>query len=250
MKLENAKNLYLEGIRDGQPRAAIGKYAGARYTQHSTGVPDGQAGFIEFFDAFLERNPLRDIRILRGFVDGDFVFLHVYQNVGTADARAEWITADIFETDAQDRMIEHWDIIQAYPQPAAGEPSMIDGPTTPVDLHLTAANKQLVDELFAKVLLGGDGTLFEQYVDVGTCVEHAGSSPSLLLQADAANRYVKLHRLIGQGNFVATLTETLVDDKPGAHMDLFRIADNKIVEHWDVREEILPAAQWGNVGKF
>ena len=45
-RLENAVNLYLEGIRDGKVKEAIKKYTGARYTQHSTGVKDGVKGFI------------------------------------------------------------------------------------------------------------------------------------------------------------------------------------------------------------
>jgi len=73
-RLENAKNLYLEGIRDGKAREAITKYSGARYTQHSTGVKDGPEGFIEFFEGFLARNPKRDIQILRGLEDGKYVF--------------------------------------------------------------------------------------------------------------------------------------------------------------------------------
>lgn len=51
-KLENAKALYLEGIRDGNARAAVTKYTGARYTQHSTGVRDGVEGFVEFFEPY------------------------------------------------------------------------------------------------------------------------------------------------------------------------------------------------------
>ena len=35
-RLENAMNLYMEGIRDGKVREAVTKYTGARYTQHST----------------------------------------------------------------------------------------------------------------------------------------------------------------------------------------------------------------------
>ena len=49
-KLENAKGLYLEGIRDGNAREAVTKYTGERYTQHSTGVRDGVEGFVEFFE--------------------------------------------------------------------------------------------------------------------------------------------------------------------------------------------------------
>jgi len=52
-KIENAKNLYLEGIRDGNPVEAVNKYTGATYIQHSTGVADGKDGFIEFFGEFI-----------------------------------------------------------------------------------------------------------------------------------------------------------------------------------------------------
>ena len=63
-KLENAKGLYLEGIRDGNPRDAVTRYTGSRYTQHSTGVRDGVGGFVEFFEPFIQRNPVRDIEIV------------------------------------------------------------------------------------------------------------------------------------------------------------------------------------------
>ena len=52
-KLENAKGLYLEGIRDGNVREAVTKYTGDRYTQHSTGVADGVEGFVTFFEPFI-----------------------------------------------------------------------------------------------------------------------------------------------------------------------------------------------------
>ena len=51
-KLENAQNLYLKGIRDGD-LDAVEKYSGDQYTQHSTGVLDGVDGFKNFFVNFL-----------------------------------------------------------------------------------------------------------------------------------------------------------------------------------------------------
>lgn len=72
-KIENASGLYLEGIRDGNPREAVAKYTGDRYTQHSTGVPDGADGFVQFFEDFIERNPARDIRIVRAVEDGQYL---------------------------------------------------------------------------------------------------------------------------------------------------------------------------------
>jgi predicted SnoaL-like aldol condensation-catalyzing enzyme len=108
-KLAHARALYLEGIRDGHARAAVTKYTGDRYTQHSTGVRDGVEGFVEFFEPFLARNPKRDIEVVRGIEDGQFVFVHVHQSLN--DGASEWITMDFFDTDENDRIVEHWDVI-------------------------------------------------------------------------------------------------------------------------------------------
>jgi predicted SnoaL-like aldol condensation-catalyzing enzyme len=35
-----------------------------------------------------------------------------------------------------------------------------------------------------------------------------------------------------------------------AVIDLFRVADGRIVEHWDVMEEITPEETWVHSGKF
>ena len=75
-KLDNVRALYMDGIRDGNARAAVEKYTGDRYTQHSTGVRDGVEGFVAFFEPFLERNPVRDIQIVRAIEDGAYVFVH------------------------------------------------------------------------------------------------------------------------------------------------------------------------------
>ena len=73
----------MEGIRDGNYEEAANKYTGAQYTQHSTEVKEG---FIEFFSEFTKRNPVRDIQIVRSLVDGQYVFLHAYQNIGNGEA--------------------------------------------------------------------------------------------------------------------------------------------------------------------
>ena len=64
-KVENAIGVYMEGIRDGNPREAVARYTADRYTQHSTGVRDGANGFVEFFEDTVQRSPVRDIQIVR-----------------------------------------------------------------------------------------------------------------------------------------------------------------------------------------
>jgi predicted SnoaL-like aldol condensation-catalyzing enzyme len=62
--------------------------------------------------------------------------------------------------------------------------------------------------------------------------------------------------VLGQGNFVLTLSEGIVRATDGAaaptaFYDLFRIEEGQVVEHWDVTETIPPSEEWKNDnGKF
>jgi predicted SnoaL-like aldol condensation-catalyzing enzyme len=255
-KLENARNLYLEGIRDGNAREAVTQYTGAWYTQHSTGVKDGVEGFVEFFEPFIARNPKRDIQIVRALEDGPYVFLHVYQSLD--DGEAEWVTTDFFETDEDGKIIEHWDVISEYaPQTPSGH-TTIDGPTEVVDLEKTEENKQLVRDLIRDVLMkGGNPQNIDTYISDEQYIQHNADVPDglehfrpLALAEDKPLVYEEIVLLIGQGNFVATLCKASWEDQPLAQVDIFRIENGKIVEHWDNAEPVPPEEEWANSGKF
>ena len=256
-RLENAKALYLEGIQDGNYVEAIDKYAGERYTQHSTPVKDGKEGFIEFFADFVQRNPERDIEIVRGFEDGQYVFLHAVQHLNGGESR--WVTADIFDTDDQGRMIEHWDIIGEWVDETVSGHTQIDGPTEPTDLDKTEENKALVTRFVTDMLEVGDVRLSdyistEMYVQhnpqVGDGLEGLGSYVESLRRQGHSMAYEEIHKVVGCGSFVAVLSKMDVAGTKMAVIDLFRVQDGLIVEHWDVMEEILPEDQWVNSGKF
>lgn len=257
-KLDNAVGLYMEGIRDGQVREAVTKYTGDRYTQHSTGVADGIEGFVAFFEPFIERSPVRDIRVVRAIEDGQYVFVHVYQDINNGEAK--WVTADLFDTDENEKIIEHWDVIQAYVEETASGRSMVDGPTEVEDLDKTEANKKLVSDFCEKVLVGGQADIVTDYISTETYHQHnpliedglAGFGKYLQESAEKGivAKYIKVHHLIGQGNFVVAFSHVQVNDDDYAFFDIFRVKDGKIVEHWDVQEKILPKEQWGNSGKF
>ena len=53
-------------------------------------------------------------------------------------------------------------------------------------------------------------------------------------------KYHTLHKVIGEGNFVLTLSEGQFAGKHVAFYDLFRVESGKIVEHWDVIQDIPP----------
>lgn len=255
IKVENATNLYLEGIRDGNARAAVTKYTGARYTQHSTGVKDGIEGFVEFFEPFIARNPKRDIRIIRAWEDGQYVFLHAYQALN--DGEAEWVTTDFFDTDENDKIIEHWDVIAAYVSQTPSGHTSVDGPTTITDLDKTEANKALVRALIHDVLIGENPHNIDQYISSANYIQHNAGVPDglehfkpLALAKDRALIYDELVLLVGQGNFVATLCKASWNGAPYAQVDIFRIEDGLVVEHWDNAEPVPPREEWVNSGKF
>jgi predicted SnoaL-like aldol condensation-catalyzing enzyme len=247
-KLENAKNLYLEGIRDGKAREAVTKYTGDRYTQHSTGVKDGVEGFVEFFEPFIERNPNRDIQIIRGLVDGQYVFLHVYQSLNNGEA--QWVTTDFFDTDDHDKIIEHWDVIAEYCDQTPSGHTSIDGPTEITDLDKTEENKALVRSLIEDGLMrGGNPENLSKYISEDKYIQHnkevADGLEHFQKLASMPNRplnYDEIVMMVGQGNFVATLCKANWNDgalnQDYAQVDIFRIEDGKIVEHWDNVEPV------------
>jgi len=257
IRLDNAIGLYLEGIRDGRPREAVDKYTGGRYTQHNTHVRDGRDDFIEFFEDFQKRYPERDIRILRAFEAGRLLFVHSHQFLNKGES--QWLTMDIFDTDAEGKIVEHCDALCAYQEKSGSGRGLIDGPTEISDLEHTAANKARVRLFLAEVLQNGDYDAVKKHVASGL-KEHspgmhdgAGSLARFLRTARDRGEplvYDFVFKLLGCGNFVASFSKALAGEKELAAMDLFRLEAGLIAEHWSVSEDIPPREDWVNCGKF
>lgn len=55
---------------------------------------------------------------------------------------------------------------------------------------------------------------------------------------------------MGQGNLVVDYSKLWIDNQDYAIMELFRLEDGKIVEHWDNKEVMPPKNELTNLGKF
>ncbi|MEM6578810.1 MAG: nuclear transport factor 2 family protein [Pseudomonadota bacterium] len=251
---ENAIGLYLDGIRDGRPREAVARYTGARYTQHSTGVADGPEGFISFFEPFLARNPKREIKVMRALQDGRHVFVHVHQSLNDGDA--QWVTTDFFDSDEAGKIIEHWDVIDADHGLNPAGRSQVDGPAEITDLDKTDVNKSTIRAYFDSVLIKREVARLPDFLS-DDLVQHApqmhdgrAAFEAFYGAEDCPLSYQECFMLVGEGNFVATLSRARWEDQDLCRVDLFRLADGLIVEHWENSEPVPPRDQWANSGKF
>lgn len=251
---EHALDLYMSGIRDGDAQAALERNIGDRYTQHSTGVKDGKDGFLEFFQPFLERNPVREMEVLHALQDGPHVFVHVYQKLNGGEA--EWVTMDFFDTDAEGRIVEHWDTIAAYVAETKSGGSTIDGTRDITDLDQTAANRAVVADYIETCFVQQKIERLDDFVaDSYTphSAEVAGGRDGLrtvLTNTKDPLRETENVLLVAEGNFVAALNREVWGDHEFCVADLFRLDGGKIVEHWDNIEPVPPRDTWANSGKF
>lgn len=224
-----------------------------KYTQHNLMLRDGFQPLAE------HRRNLKPgsfkVNIVRIFQDGDFVFTH---NEFTAPASL--VGFDVFRFE-NDLIVEHWDNFQDKAlKPNPNGHTMIDGPTEASDLDKTEANKNLMST-YMDDLLSGRREKFRGYFDGNNYIQHSplvadnltGLFTGLeqLAKQGSAVKYAKVHKILGEGNFVLVMSEGSFGDKPSAYYDLYRIQNGKIAEHWDTIQPIPPRDKWNNAnGKF
>ncbi|QTN25696.1 nuclear transport factor 2 family protein [Rhizobacter sp. AJA081-3] len=88
---------------------AAANFLGERYIQHNPSAVDGRNGLKAFLALLRSKFPHDSSHIVRVFVDGDFVILHVH-NVREPDTRGVAIM-DIFRLQ-NGKIVEHWDVRQ------------------------------------------------------------------------------------------------------------------------------------------
>jgi predicted SnoaL-like aldol condensation-catalyzing enzyme len=224
-----------------------------KYIQHNLSAEDGLAGFGKLLQALPKGSA--KVNTVRAFEDGNYVIAQTEYNFFGPKAGF-----DIFRFE-DDKIVEHWDNLQEIAGPNPSGHTMFDGTTEIKDLNKTEANKEFVKSFVQDVLMGKNPEKLADYFNGDNYIQHnpsiadnlSGLGAALKAMADQGveMKYDKIHMTFGQGNFVLVVSEGSFAGKHTSYYDLFRVENNKIAEHWDVMESILPKEQWMNQnGKY
>lgn len=225
-----------------------------KYIQHNLAVGEGLAGFGEVMKHAPEGG--FKAKVVRAFEDGDFVFTHTEYDFFGPKAGF-----DVFRFE-DGKIVEHWDnLTEITPANPSGR-TQFDGTTDITDLDKTEANKKIAQGFVNDVLLNGQTDKLATYINPTSYLQHnsgvadgldgLGAALKYFAENGLVMEYTKLHKVMGEGNFVLTLSEGKFGKGDYvAFYDLFRIENKQIVEHWDVIQPIPAQAEWKNQnGKF
>lgn len=225
-----------------------------KYIQHNLAVGDGLQGFGEL----MQHAPPQGFKanVIRAFEDGDYVFTQTEYDFFGPKAGF-----DVFRFE-DGLIVEHWDNLLEIQKPNPSGRTQFDGATEITDLDKTEANKKIAKEFIEKVIINHEMDKLTTYINPTNYIQHNpsiadgldgfGAAMKYFVENGLVMEYTQLHKVLGQGNFVLTMSEgKFGKGEHTAFYDLFRLENGQIVEHWDVIAPISPESEWKNTnGKF
>ncbi len=216
--------------------SAVDRWVASDYRQHSSLAADGPEalrGLVAGLPSGFR------YELARVIADGDLVALHgVYHGFGPEPL----VAFDLFRV-RDGKLAEHWDGLTPLAATTASGRSQTDGPAEPLATAPTEASRALVAEFAQRILKDADYSVLTDYISTETYHQHNPEAADGLDGFGAAAAkwaeqgrdlvYKTVHRVVAEGDLVLLQSEGEFGE-PVAYWDLFRVADGRIVEHWDV----------------
>jgi len=229
-----------------QDASKMRELANTNYIQHNPFIPSGLEPFIQMLPVLKENGTTAEN--IRMFQDGNYVFMHnIWRNAEPFGAD-EMVSFDIIRLDDKGKVAEHWDVMTALVKETASGRTQTDGSTEITDVDKTKENKAIAKAMVEDILMGKNPAKITEYI---SNVQYDQHNPQIkdglngimeaveyLISQNNMFKYTKIHKVLGEGNFVLTVSEGEWNGKQHAFYDLLRFEDGKAVEHWDVIQEI------------
>lgn len=226
--------------------ATMRELANADYIQHNPFIPTGLEPFIQMLPVLQENGTTAEN--IRMFQDGNYVFMHnIWRNAQPFGAD-EMVSFDIIRLDENGKVAEHWDAMTPLVQETVSGRTQTDGPITASELAKTTENKALAKAMVTDILMGKNPDKITDYISTAQYDQHnPGIKDGLTGIIEAVQvltaqnnmfQYTKIHKVLGEGNFVLTVSEGQWNGTTNVFYDLLRFEDGKAVEHWDIIQAI------------
>ncbi|MGY1498816.1 nuclear transport factor 2 family protein [Streptomyces sp. QTS52] len=240
----------LKGVFERGDTAVVDRFVRADYIQHNPFAADGSGTLKNLATGVHQQFPEAKYDVKRVISEGDLVLVH--SNVVLTPGSRGSAVFDIFRF-RDGRIAEHWDTGQNVPDTSANGNDMFSTVSWPRSEQpgprwLTAYNKKLVTKAFDRLIVAKDLSALDTYW--GT--EYHQHNPSIADGVAGAREglggyfrafpelAVSRKRVVAEGDLVAVHSHYV--NAPGergqAVVDLFRVRGGKIVEHWDVLQDV------------
>ena len=230
--------------------AVIDEFIGPEYINHNPQAPDGSEALRRFVTDFRAAYPQLRHTVERVIAEDDLVLLHSHAVLepGTPGQ----VVVDIFRV-RDGKIVEHWDVIQPVADTSVSGHDMFSTLSDPArnapdPAASTEAAKKAAAALFHELTAERDVTALDRYA-ADPFYEHnpqhadgIAASKQLFasLFAEHPQVSIDLKRVVAEGDYVAFHHHLRLDaDHLGlAVIDVFRVRDGKIVEHWDAAQPV------------
>lgn len=241
---------FYEAYGNGWDAEKCRAFFGDKYIQHNPHVQDGVEHFIKFVEFRRKNFPLGRNNVKLVIADKDMVMLHVHSVLTPGEPGRALV--DTYRVE-NGKIIEHWDAIQdievlKFPPINGNGLFNTMGGGIYADPGKTEENRALVTEFYNAFGLEKDPEKCRRFLG-DTYIQH---NPHIQDGPDSFLRFVKFRRdhfpearneiklTIAEGNLVGFhVHSVLTPGEPGRHLaDIFRVENGKVVEHWDVIQNI------------
>jgi len=207
------------------------------YIQHNPQVKTGRDGFLEAIEFFKKMPKPKNTTkpFMRIIVDNDYVIAHLSVKFGGQKK----IVLDMFRLE-NGLIAEHWDAIQNESEISLNGNSEIEGPILIENKECTLQNKKLIEDFTKQVLIDGNFETLKSFVSTNL-IQHNPKMNNGLKGFEEYYQKVrvqKIHRIIGQGNFVVTQSKAVINNDDYVCYNIYRLINGLIAEHWSVSQMI------------
>jgi predicted SnoaL-like aldol condensation-catalyzing enzyme len=240
----------LKGVFERGDTTVVDRFVRPDYIQHNPLAPDGAETLKNLGTAIHAQFPDAEYRVKRVISEGDLVLVH--SNVVMTPGTKGQAVVDIFHFQGG-KIAEHWDVGQNVPEMSANGNDMfstVSWPRTgqPGPGWLTAYNEKLVTKAFDQLIVKKDLSALDRYWGPEYHQHNPNIADGVAGAKAGLGGYFKQFpqlavtpkRVIAEGDLVAVHSHYV--NAPGergqAIVDLFRVRGGKIVEHWDVIQDV------------